>query len=116
MQQLKEIFVYLGFHHAQLHREGKIALYKRASVDLRTLEIETDPIVNFEVIKIQHQDANTITVGSASFEVAEKEIYPRGISWGALGFSFNTYSDAKKHFDGLVEKENKKPEVISTEE
>ena len=116
MLQLEKTFVRLGFYHIQLHREGDIALYKKVSVDLRTNQIESDPVVNHEVIKIQYQDADTIIVDGVSFNIIEKEIYPRGMDWGSKGFSFTMYSDAKKHFDGLVEKENKKLSIIPLKE
>ena len=102
MIQLEKHFIRFGFDHTQLHREKDIALYRRVSVDLRTLEIEPDPTIDFEVIKIEHQEANIISVGKASFNVVEKELYPKGKDWGSLGFTFTEYSKAKKLFDELI--------------
>ena len=116
MLQLEKTFVRLGFYHMQLHREGDIALYKKVSVDLRTNQIESDPTVNFEVIKIQHQDADTITVDNVSFDVKEKEIYPKGYDWGGLGFSYTQYSEAKNHFNKLVKDTNQKLNVTLSKE
>ena len=102
MKQLEKVFVSLGYHHTQLHRERKIALYKRLSVNPRDNIIEEHPTINYEVIKIQDQEADTITVDNVSFEIKEKEVYPKGHDWGSLGFSFSKYFDAKKHFDKLL--------------
>ena len=107
MIQLEKTFVRYGFRHTLQHREKDIALYKRVSVDLRTLEVEIDPLIDFEVIIIQHQEANIITVGDTSFDVIEKEVYPKGRDWGAFGFSFSEYSEAKEQYDKLITEEKR---------
>ena len=107
MIQLEKTFVRYGFRHTLQHREKDIALYKRESVDLRTLEVETDPVIDFETVIIQHQESNIITVGNVSFDVLEKEVYPKGSNWGTFGFSFPKYSEAKEQYDKLVAEEKR---------
>lgn len=105
MLQLEKTFVRNGFHYTQLYREEMVAMYQRVSIDFRTLEIESDPMVDFEVVQIQHQDADTIIVKDKSFDVVEKEVYPKGATWGRLGFSFHNRSEAKEHFDMMIKEQ-----------
>jgi len=103
MLQLEKDFTRNGYQYQQEHRTDNIALYKLRAIHPRTGEPEDMP-ANWEVVKIHIREATTITVGNKTFEVVEKEIYPRIASWGTDGFTFNLYEDAKKFYKSLVEK------------
>ncbi len=105
MIKLEESFIRNGFRCTRIYREGDIALYDKKSVHPRSLLVELDPIVSYEVIKIQHQEATIITVGDKIFEVVEKEVYPKGTAWGANGFSHNNFKDAEDHYIQLTKRQ-----------
>lgn len=110
MIRIETSFIYNGFYFEQLRRTGDIALYQKTSVHPRTLQVEPDATPSYEVIRIRIQKATTITVGDATFEVVEKEIYPKDGAWGLDGFSFNLLEDALEFYHILITRRERKNE------
>lgn len=107
MIRIETTFIRNGFYFEQLRREGNIALYQKFPVHPRTLQVEEGSEPSYEVIRIRVQQATTITVGNAVFEVTEKEIYPRDTAWGIDGFTLNLYDDALDFYNTLLSRVHK---------
>ena len=105
MIELESEFKRNGFRYCIEQRKHDVALYKVFPIHPRTLEDEISMFAHWEVIRIKEQGATTITVGDKTFEVLEKEIYPRDNTLGTDGFTFNTHEDADKFYKALVRRE-----------
>jgi hypothetical protein len=102
MKVLEKEFIRNGFQHLLQDRQGEYAIYTRLSVNPRTLEVDKETLIHYEVIRIKIQRPSTIILEGAVFNIEEKEVYPKDYAWGVDGFSFNDYADAKNFFNALI--------------
>lgn len=98
--KLPESFKSKGFQFTQVDRTNDFAIFLK----------ENGPIESenyyfcYEVIKVQRQKANTISIGGNKIFYPQREVYPGDKSWGVLGWSFRTLPEAKVYFAKLTEK------------
>lgn len=94
MIPLKTTFYSRKYHHRQLKRRGKVALFERFHEDLPDW-------VHYEVVVI-HSDPDRVMHGHP---VPAHERYPGAEEWGRFGFTFEERAQAERKFAELSDKE-----------
>jgi starvation-inducible outer membrane lipoprotein len=100
MKTMKKEFIRSGFHHEQLKRVGKVAIYKRHKVD------QTD--YHYEVVKISRH--NGYKMGGAYIDPAET--YPGASLWGIQAWTCTDLQRAEMHFATACIRFNKKKKEL----
>jgi hypothetical protein len=88
-----------GYRSVQLHRTGRIAIYRRKS--LRTASS------HFEVIKIL-VERHTRKLPSGSIRNVGDESYPSSSAWGIYGWTFSSLEKAQCKCTQISEREGSK--------
>tara|TARA_B110001469_G_C9585027_1_gene290198 strand:- start:840 stop:1187 length:348 start_codon:yes stop_codon:yes gene_type:complete len=94
---LSEVIVRDGYRSVQLHRVGRIAIYRRQSIKAAS--------VHFEVVKIlvEHK---TRELPSGSIRKAGDESYPSSSTWGTHGWTFQSLERAQDKFTQIIRKDD----------
>lgn len=95
---LEPFFNKWGFDHDLIRREGDIAIYHKAAVKGAIHPVPFD--AGFEVVVITRHDG--YEMAGVKFEPAEQ--YPGNEAWGTRGWTYRTFSDARKRFNSLLGK------------
>ena len=87
---IQSSFVSRGWHFDLLHRQGRVALFRKSRGGLA--------FKTYEVVRLRVYPAETIK----GAEYPEREALPPSEAWGAEGWTCSSLEEAHRRFDRLI--------------